>query len=419
VAGKLTRGQRFANRFGNIREAVAMALDTIRASKMRSFLTILGVFIGVSSVIAMASCIEGLNRSMAKQISSLGSETIRIRRFPPFHAGDLPDSLRLRKYFNLNDVDGIRRTCPAVGAVSILMLDGDRLKFRGTTTGMTDIYGADESFPVIQNVVVERGRFYNAGDIERNMRVCVIGADHVESLFPGIDPIGQWVTVKGHKFEVIGIFARRGKFLGQSLDDMFVIPYTTFERMIGGRRMVIDARPASAALLPTAIDQITDSLRRTRGVPPEKPNDFEVFTSDQLMNIYKQITGAFYIVMFAISGIALLVGGIGVMNIMLVAVTERTKEIGIRKAIGARRSDILWQFLIEAMTLTGLGGVLGILFGAGIGQLVRALTPLPSYVPPMAAILGFVFSVGIGLFFGIWPAAKAAKLHPVDALRYE
>ncbi|HEX7878548.1 MAG TPA: ABC transporter permease [Candidatus Eisenbacteria bacterium] len=419
MAGRPTRAQRMANRFGNIREAVAMALDTIKVSKMRSFLTILGVFIGVSSVIAMASCIEGLNRSMAKQISSLGSETIRIRRFPPFHGGDLPDSLRLRKYFTLNDVDGIKRTCPAVGAVSILMLDGDRVKYRGTTTGMTDIYGADVAFPEIQNVTVERGRFYNDGDIERNMRVCVIGADHVESLFAGIDPIGQWVTVKGHKFEVIGVFAHRGKFLGQSMDDMFVIPYTTFERMIGGRRMVIDARPASAALLPTAIDQITDSLRRSRGVPPEKPNDFEVFTSDQLMNIYKQITGAFYIVMFAISSIALMVGGIGVMNIMLVAVTERTREIGIRKAIGAKRSDILWQFLIEAMTLTGLGGILGILFGAGIGQLVRMLTPLPSYVPPMAAIAGFVFSVGIGLFFGIWPAAKAARLHPVDALRYE
>jgi len=419
MAGKPSRGQRLANNFTNIREAIAMALDTIRVSKMRSFLTILGVFIGVSSVIAMASCIEGLNRSMAKQISSLGSETIRIRRFPPFHGGDLPDSLRLRKYFNLNDVDGIRRTCPAVGAVSILMLDGDRVKFRGTTSGMTDIYGADVSFPEIQNVTVERGRFYNEGDIERNMRVCVIGADHVETLFAGIDPIGQWVTVKGHKFEVIGVFGRRGKLLGQTLDDMFVIPYTTFEKMIGGRRMVIDARPASAALLPTAIDQITDSLRRSRGVPPEKPNDFEVFTSDQLMNIYKQITGAFYIVMFAISSIALLVGGIGVMNIMLVAVTERTREIGIRKAIGAKRSDILWQFLIEAMTLTGMGGILGILFGAGIGQLVRMLTPLPSYVPPMAAIAGFTFSVGIGLFFGIWPAAKAARLHPVDALRYE
>ncbi|MDZ4804969.1 MAG: ABC transporter permease [Candidatus Eisenbacteria bacterium] len=413
------RLQRIWNRLGNIREAVAMALSTIRVNKMRSFLTMLGVFIGVSSVIAMGSCIEGLNRSMAKQISSLGSETIRIRRFPPFHGGNLPDSLRARKFFNLNDVDGIRRSCPAVGAVSILMLDGDRLKFRGTTSGMTDIYGADEAFPEIQSVAIERGRFYNEGDIERRMRVCVIGSDHVEALFPGIDPLGQWITAKGQKFEVIGVFARRGKFLGQTMDDMFVIPYTTFEKMIDSRRMIIDARPRTAALLPAAMDQITDSLRRTRGVSPEKPNDFELFTSDQLMSIYKQITGAFYIVMLAISGIALLVGGIGVMNIMLVAVTERTREIGIRKAIGAKNSDILWQFLIEAMTLTGLGGILGILFGAGVGQLVRMLTPLPSYVPPMAAIAGFTFSVGIGLFFGIWPAAKAARLHPVDALRYE
>jgi putative ABC transport system permease protein len=171
--------------------------------------------------------------------------------------------------------------------------------------------------------------------------------------------------------------------------------------------------------LSPAIDQIIDSLRRTRGVPPHKPNDFEILTSDTLMNTYKQVTGAVYIVMLAISSIALMVGGIGVMNIMLVAVTERTREIGIRKAIGARRSDILWQFLIEAMTLTGFGGLLGVGFGALVGQIVRMTTPLPSYVPPLAAVAGFTFSVGIGMFFGIWPAWKAAQLNPVEALRYE
>jgi putative ABC transport system permease protein len=424
VTSRAPRGQRLPRRtlavkIQDAREAMAMALQTLRANKMRSFLTILGVFIGVSSVIAMASCIEGLNRSMAKQIASLGSETVRIRRFKPFHSGEMPDSLRQRKFFTLEDVESIRRSCPAVSDVSILMLDGDRIKFRGQQTGMNDFFGADVAFPKIQDVAVERGRFFSASDIEHRMQVCVIGTDVVDALFGSIDPLGQWVTAKGHKFQVIGVFARRGKLLGQTLDDMFVVPYTTFEKMVDTKRMVIDAKPVSAAKLSLAIDQITDSLRRSRGVPPEKPNDFEIFTSDLLMNTYKQVTGAFYVVMLAISGIALLVGGIGVMNIMLVAVTERTREIGIRKAIGARRGDILWQFLVEAMTLTGIGGLLGIAFGGIVGQVVRMLTPLPSVVPPAAAIIGFSVSVSIGLFFGIWPAFKAARLNPVDALRYE
>jgi putative ABC transport system permease protein len=396
-----------------------MALATIRANKMRSFLTILGVFIGVSSVIAMASCIEGLNRSMAKQIASLGTETIRIRRFKPFHGGNMPDSLRQRKFFTVDDVEAIRRSCPAVSDVSILMLDGDRIQFRGQKTGMVDVYGTDVTFPKIQDLAIERGRFFTESDIDHRMQVCVLGNDVVEAIFGSIDPIGHWVTAKGHKFQVIGAFAPRGKLLGESLDEMFVIPYTTFEKMVDTKRMVVDARPVSAAKLSLAIDQITDSLRRSRGVPPERNNDFEIFTSDLLMNTYRQVTGAFYVVMLAISGIALLVGGIGVMNIMLVAVTERTREIGIRKAIGARRGDILWQFLVEAMTLTGFGGMLGIAFGATVGQVVRMLTPLPSVVPPLAAIAGFTFSVGIGLFFGIWPAVKAARLNPVAALRYE
>jgi putative ABC transport system permease protein len=410
-----------ARRIQDVREAVRMALSTVRANKLRSFLTILGVFIGVTSVIAMGSCIEGLNQSMAKQISTLGTHTIRVRRFPPFRTSDLPDSLRQRKFFDLEDVEGIRRTAPAVGDVSILMLDfeGDRVRWRGHESSMISVWGADEAFPRIQEIGIESGRFFTESEIEHRMKVCVIGTDLVDALFPGVDPLGQRVVTKGNQFQVIGVFAKRGKFLGETQDDLFLIPYTTFEKLIDSRRMLIDARPAEPALQAAAIDQIVDSLRRTRGVPPDKGNDFEIFTSDQLMDTYKQITGAFYLVMLLISSIALMVGGIGVMNIMLVSVTERTREIGIRKAIGARRGDILTQFLLEAVALTGFGGLLGILFGAGVGQLVKALTPLPSDTPPLIALAGFSVSVGVGLFFGIWPAMKAARLNPVDALRYE
>ncbi len=405
----------------SLRESLLMATRAIRSNKMRSFLTTLGVFIGVSSVIAMASCIEGLNRSMATQIQSLGSETIRVRRFKPgIQVGSRPDSLRNRKYFSVEDVEAIRRTSPAVGEVSILMVDGDRVRYRAEQTSIVRLIGSDVGFPYIQNMDLETGRFFTHSEIDHRVNVCVLGADVVDALFHGISPLDQWVTAKGQKFQVIGTFTRRGKFLGQSMDDYMVFPYTTFEKVIGkGEWLVIDAKPVSPEQMSVAIDQMTESLRRSRGVPPQKGNDFEIMTSDTLMKTYNQVTGAVYLVMLLISSIALMVGGIGVMNIMLVAVTERTREIGIRKAIGARRSDILWQFLIEAMTLTGLGGLLGILFGAGVGQLVRALTPLPSYVPPAAAIAGFTFSVGIGLFFGIWPAMKAARLNPVDALRYE
>ena len=403
-----------------IKESVVMALDTLRSNKLRSFLTVLGVFIGVSCVMAMGAVIEGLNRSMARQIASLGSDTIRVRRFPPFRMHELPDSLRNRKFFAVEDVEAIRRTSPNVRAVSILMLENDRIKFRGQQTQMLQIYGADADFPVIQNLQVARGRFYNQTELEHRSDVCVIGADIVEALFGATDPLGQYVTGKSNKYKVIGVFEKKGKFLGESLDDTFVIPYTTFAASMGNvRRMLIDAKPISQDKLQTAIDEITESLRRSRGVKPNKANDFEIFTSNTLMDAYKKITAGIYAAMLLISMIALMVGGIGVMNIMLVSVTERTKEIGIRKAIGAKRSDILWQFLLEAMTLTGVGGLLGVAFGTLISVLVHALTPLPAVVPPMIAIVGFCSSVGIGLFFGIWPAWKAARLNPVDALRYE
>jgi putative ABC transport system permease protein len=233
--------------------------------------------------------------------------------------------------------------------------------------------------------------------------------------------------VGGKKFLVIGVLDRKGKFISQSLDSIVIVPMTTYRKCfassdnadfgIGDLRLTV--KPVSAEKVDEAMDQLTDVLRRRRHVPYGKPNDFELVTEDSFLSLYRGITKAFYLVMILISSIALVVGGIGVMNIMLVSVKERTREIGVRKAIGARRSDILWQFLIEAMTLTGVGGILGIALGIGIGKLVDAVTPLPSTAPLWSIVIAFCFSVGIGLFFGIYPAVKAARLDPIEALRYE
>jgi len=232
--------------------------------------------------------------------------------------------------------------------------------------------------------------------------------------------MGKTVYIGGYPYTVVGQVEERGKFIGMSLDDIVMVPYTTLEKTLGPNlRMVLNAKPQSPELIDTAIDQMTDTLRRQRKVGYRQGDNFAIFTDQSLVDIYKQITGAFYLVMMVISSIGLLVGGIGVMNIMLVSVTERTREIGVRKALGARRRDILWQFLVEAMTLTGTGGVLGILAGLGAGFLIHVLAKFSFAVPVWGMVLGFVSSTGIGLFFGIYPAVKAAQLDPVDSLRWE
>ncbi len=370
----------------------------------------------------MLSLIQGMNKSVQGQIRSLGSNTFYIQKFPAIRMGRLEEKYRKRKDLTIEDAQAVERLCPAISRVSPYDYEFPaKVKFRGEKTPYISLIGGTPEFIEVNQYPLEMGRSLTPFDVQHKRSVVVLGADITENLFPHLDPIGQKVSIKGHKFRVVGTIEPKGNFLGQTMDDLVLIPITTLMKFYGKRRrsVVIVVEPVRVEATQLAIDQATQVLRRRRGVPYNKPNDFEIMTLDMLMDVYKKLTGSIFGAMVGMAGLSLLVGGIGIMNIMLVSVTERTREIGIRKAIGAKRGDILYQFLIEAVTLSGIGGILGIGLGVGIGELVGAITPLPATIPIWTVLLGFSFSAAVGIFFGIYPASKAAKLDPIVALRYE
>ncbi len=405
-----------------------MALASLKANKMRSFLTILGVLVGVTAVIGMVSIIQGLNNSMAQQIESLGSDTIYVTRFKiGIRMGRMPEEERNRKPITFEDAMAVREYCPSVSEVSPQNWGpGSKIiKYGKEEVSYFDLIGVMPEYEVVNNNYIAEGRFFTDADVNYRADVLILGPDLAEKLFPFQDPVGKEVLLGGanyspRRFTVIGVMEKRPNLLGESMNNFVLLPYWTYMQLYPEEKeLLLVARPRSPALMSKAIDEITELMRRRRAVPPDKPNDFAVSTQDDLMNVYHQITGAIYLVMVVISSIGLLVGGVGVMNIMLVSVTERTREIGIRKAIGAKKRDIIWQFLIEAMTLSGSGGILGILIGLLLSQLIGAVTPLPASVSLPWVIIGFSVAVGVGLVFGIYPAYRAAKVDPIISLRYE
>jgi putative ABC transport system permease protein len=414
-------------RIGILREIVAMAWDSIRSHKLRSFLTLLGILIGVMTVIGMVSVIQGLNRSFMSELESTGSDLIIISKFQPgFRVGRMTEEERQRKNLSYEDAQAIERDCPLVKAVAVDMavdpFETISIKYENIKSEESMVLGLNEQFTEVLKAYQPReGRFISASDVQHNTRVCVLGSELADTLFPHSSPIGKEIRVGPEKFLVVGSLQKRGSMFGQSRDNFVGMPITTLMKYYPYDRSYIEiiATPRQHGVIPETIEQITNLLRARRKVPFGKPSDFAVFTQDTILQLYNQITGAAYLVMIVISSIGLLVGGIGVMNIMLVSAKERTREIGIRKALGARSSDIMRQFLIEAMFLTGLGGILGILVGFGIAVLVRAATPLPASVTLWSVGLGLSVSIGVGLFFGIFPARKASRVDPIVSLRYE
>jgi len=408
-----------------MKEGIIMAWQAIRTNKLRSFLTILGVLIGVASVIGMASIIQGLNNSMSAQIQSLGSNVIYISKYEPgIHFGRRSEEERNRKGITYGDALTIKESCPSVGAVSpqnyYFAPGGNIAKYRQNEARRPSFGGVLPDYEVVNNSFVTDGRFVTESDVHFKTYVCVLGSDVSETLFPNLDPIGKEIRVNGDRFAVIGVMEKKSSILGESQNNFILIPYGTFQKIHPEEEELwLAVRPKSPELIDQTIDEIESVLRRLRGVPADKPNDFALTTQEDLMNTYRKITSAIYGVMVLISSIGLIVGGVGVMNIMLVSVTERTREIGIRKAIGARRRNILWQFLVEASTLSGLGGIIGIIVGILIGQLVNAATPLPASVSFFWIMLAFAVAVSVGLAFGIYPAYRAARVDPIVSLRYE
>jgi len=414
-------------RLGIFKEIVIMAVDSLRTHKLRSFLTLLGIVIGVMTVIGMVSIIQGLNKSFLSELEAVGSDIIIVEKFEPgIRTGRMTEEERKRKDLTYEDAQAIEEECSRIKAV-VALLGADYfvetpIKYQNRKSRDAFILGMSERYPEVLSVYLpERGRFFTAADVAHRTRVCVLGYDLAENLFPHENPMGKEIRIGPEKFTVIGVLKQRGSFFGQSQDNFVGIPITTlmkyFPYDLSNLQFV--AAPASHEVLDEAIEEIINLLRKRRKVSFSQPNDFAVYTQDTIVDLYNQLTGAAYLVMVVVSSIGLLVGGIGVMNIMLVSVKERTREIGIRKALGARSGDILKQFLVEAVFLTGSGGIFGILIGFGIALLVKAATPLPASVTLWSVFLGFFVSVSVGIFFGIFPAQKAAKLAPIVSLRYE
>ena len=413
-------------------EILLLALDSLQKNKLRSFLTVLGVVIGVATVIGMSSIISGLNTNISTQIQDLGSNLIFVTRIPPTIGGRVPPEMFSRKKFTLEDGKAIAEL-PLVQAVSPVLryinfnasARSFSVRYRDRTAKNTIFQGASPEFAMVVSLRVQSGRWINESDQTHNASVVVLGHDTAETIFPtNVDPIGKEVEIENQPFRVIGVLEERKNALtgGKNPDDnVAIMPLGTFSRLHPEfKDFMFAVRTVSQEDMPRAIDQIQALLRIHRGVPPNKDNDFAISTQDTFTNLWNQISSGIFTVMLAISSIALVVGGVGVMNIMLVSVTERTREIGVRKAIGATRRNILMQFLFEAMLLTAVGGVLGIATGAGIAAIIRTFAPfLPASVSAFWVAVGFSVSVGTGLVFGFYPAYRAAVLSPIEALRYE
>ncbi len=411
-----------------------MASTALVANRLRSALALLGIVIGVGTVIGMVALINGFQRSFQQSIQSIGQNTIFIRRIRPgvIINGQIPDSLRQRKAFTMDDARAILDHCPAVLAVSPFKFPYQdlRLRHHDKLTKVTFVFGTNEDYMRTHGYELARGRFFTGEEVQRRANVVVLGKDTRDALFGNRDPIGERVHIGNIPFTVVGEAEEKGRILGNNFDEVAIVPYATVDKYFPAPddappwfpkrgELFLDAIAVSPEMDEEAQRQIIDVLRIRRHLPSHKNNDFVVFSDDAFLQLYQTVTGGIVLLMTLISSVALVVGGIGVMNIMLVAVTERTREIGVRKALGAPRRAILAQFLIEAVLLTAAGGVVGILLGAGVSWLVRLATPLPSYVSPWSVITALLFSAGVGMFFGIYPAMRASRLDPVDSLRYE
>jgi len=411
-----------AQRSHEVRENLLLALDTLRTHKFRALLTILGVLIGTTTVIAVASIFKGLDQQLVEVAEGFGTRTLFIFKFDPGKVGPLTREERMRKPLTYEQAMALKELCPSVETVGVEIFNHGpavTAKYKGVEMVDANFNGATADDFTTINADLQDGRLYTNMDDLHRANVAVIGADVVQRLFVGEDPIGKEIQVDGHSLLVVGTLTKRKSFLGDNGNDRAVmIPYFTFKSLYPKAKENFVAAMAFQGRLDQARDEATAVLRRLRNDKPNAPDSFGIATAQTFISNFRDIMSMVVIVMMVISSIGLMVGGIGVMNIMLVSVTERTREIGVRKAIGARRSDITWQFLLEAMTLTGAGGVLGILAGVSLTFLIRALGWY-STVPVWSVVVGFAVSVSIGLFFGLWPAMKASRLDPIVALRHE
>jgi putative ABC transport system permease protein len=410
-------------------ENVRFGINAMREHKLRSALTILGIVVGVATVISMVAIVTGFNNNVIGNFQAFGASRIEFKKYKDRFGGPGPatEEERRRRNLTMEDVLAIRKACPEAAAISALVgyFDAEiHVKNGSLEANNPYVLGVDEYYPIATAYTIGLGRFFTPAEVEHGALAVVIGSEVKEAIFPAEDPLGKDITVNGMRYRVVGVLERKGEQFGYSPDNKVVLPYKTFEHQFGFQvregGVNINAVPRRPEDVDVVIEKVTAALRLRRRIPFNKPNDFEVSTPAQLIGQFRAITGGVTGAMVLIALISLAIGGVGVMNIMLVAVTQRTREIGIRKAVGAFRRDIVRQFLTEAVTLTTLGGVLGVALGILISELVRTFVPaLPTSVPFWSVFVGLLVSTSVGLFFGIYPAVKASRLDPIDALRYE
>jgi putative ABC transport system permease protein len=404
----------------SITSSVVMALATVREHKMRSFLTVLGVIIGTGAVIGVGSIIAGLDGAITGLLRSFGPTTVIVTKTTAM--GNATREERRRAPLTLENARAIAERCPSVEHVSPYLMPAQGIRtarYKGNDYTGIQMGGTEEGY-AYGGTTMKFGRFFTDTENTHHMPVVVIGEDIQKRLLPNMDPVNKWIEVDGHEMMVIGVMDRPANSLPGQDDSRVLIPYFTMRKMFPNAKEHMLITIAYPGMVDRAEDEVRAILRIERRVPFSAPDTFSITTAEQMIEQFHSVTATVAVVMVILSSIGLLVGGIGVMNIMLVSVTERTREIGIRKAVGARRSDIIVQFLTEAVVLTAMGGMLGLFLGWSISRLAGLVFPnLPTTVPLWAAVMGVAVSVGVGLFFGIWPASRAARLDPVEALRYE
>ncbi len=416
-------------------DTITMALGTLWANKMRSFLTILGIVIGIMSIVGMTALVRGFDEAVKDDIRQLGPKTIYVAKLSGMLSGKEFRERMKRPNLTVADAKALEREADTLAFVDVWLGAGgpgrqDRAYFQSFKTKSMPVLGTTEKFPQVSSLALTHGRYFTESEVQHRRPVIVLGNGPAEALFQGIDPIGKRIRLGSNPFTVIGVLAKSTATIGEGdQDNRVLIPQTVYEKNYSLRSFRIGANTWAPVLIvcvprddvtrDEAMTEVEQIMRIRHGLKADKENDFDLLTQDAVLKMFENITKYIFLGLVVLSSIALMVGGIGVMTIMTISVTERTREIGVRKALGARRREILWQFLLEAGVLTSVGGVLGIGLGTFIGLLVHWLAHFPISMPVWSFILGFGFSAGVGIFFGMWPAFRASRLDPIEALRYE
>jgi putative ABC transport system permease protein len=404
-----------------IYDSILIALQAIWANKLRSFMTVLGNIVAVTSIVTVVTLIQGMNGMVADAIvSDVGADSFTIQRRPPILNEDDEERTRNNPLITIDEADAIRAFSPMIASVAAQANRNTTVSYRTEELDAVQIQGVTSAYSDFSTFSVERGRMMSPVEVERGQPVALLGWGLADRLFGDINPLDKTIKIAGINFRVVGVSEQKGSFFGNSQDNFAVIPLGAYQRLFGARQSLqLMVKPVSTEVMPTAMDDATVALRVARRLKPSEPDNFGIFTSETILNIYRQVTSGIFAVLVGIVALSLVVGGIVIMNIMLMVVSERTREIGLRKALGAKRKDIMTQVLTESITLSTFGGIIGIALGSLAATAIAAFTPLPARLEMWSVVLGIGITAAVGLFFGAYPASRAAALDPIEALRRE